>query len=477
LTNVVLSYVDLIYLPATEGTSDLTQPSIGLYFVYFVFFLFLLPVGMSLIIYQEFLRGKPATRSVMAVILGTGLICRFALAPIAIHAFDMNVLLTSARGWFQYGTIRVSAGPTLPIAYFLYWIPYSFYALLQYLGFKDVFLPFHDVGIVETSFIKLFPILMDALIFLILIRFKQSSKSVVWASFYFLNPLVIFGSSVYGHYDSATMGLIITGIYWVSNQKIARAGLALASAGLLELLGLVSLVFLLLKTGLAKQYKQSLTLLGLALLSFAYPPQRDLTYRLILGISGVQSGSQFSSGNYTLLGSFGLLGTISSFYPLLVAGGLILAFVSLDAARKRIQAKKILLYTCLSFVVFLLLLNLPNEWYWLVPIGTLYAIVDDNDNLGAFILVFGTAVCFLTISYTVGSGYYLLGSRNTILASIESVRNGLQIFAIMVTVLAALFLAYLRNARSHPTETLIRSSILVIGAFILVYFWLGVYPI
>ena len=66
---------------------------------------------------------------------------------------------------------------------------------------------------------------------------------------------------------------------------------------------------------------------------------------------------------------------------LLAAGGLILAFVSLDAARKRIQAKKIVLYTCLSFVVFLLFLNLPNEWYWLVPVGSLYAIIDDNDNL------------------------------------------------------------------------------------------------
>src|SRR5439155_27169230 len=189
--------------------------------------------------------------------------------------------------------------------------------------------------------------------------------------------------------------------YWVSNQKLLKAGVALASAGLLELLGLVSLVFLLLKTSFSKQYKLSLALTGLSLLSFAYPPQRDLTYRLLLGISGLESGSQFSSGGYTLLGAFGLLGTIPSFLPLLAAGGLILAFVSLDAARKRIQAKKIVLYTCLSFVVFLLFLNLPNEWYWLVPVGSLYAIIDDNDNLGAFILVFGTSICFLTISYTV----------------------------------------------------------------------------
>jgi len=63
-----------------------------------------------------------------------------------------------------------------------------------------------------------------------------------------------------------------------------------------------------------------------------------------------------------------------------------------------------------------------------------------------------------------------------ILPSIEAVRNGIQIFAIMVAILAGLFLLYLRAPIStSPQGTLIRMSALSIGLYLLLYFWIGVY--
>lgn len=126
--------------------------------------------------------------------------------------------------------------------------------------------------------------------------------------------------------------------------------------------GLVPYVLLSLKVTGTKQYKLSLALAGLGLLSLAYPPQRELSYRLFMGISGLTSSSQFSPGEpFTLLGSLSFSAYLSPFHPLLIVGGLVFAKVSLDTFRRRLHAESILFYTCLSAIVFLLLLSLPNK--------------------------------------------------------------------------------------------------------------------
>ncbi len=105
LNSVKLDYLDVIYLPSQADNLNVSVPSLAFYYVYLLFFLFLLPVGLAIIVYHEFFQRQSIVRWGVRVVLAVGLICRFALAPVTSHPFDMKVLLTSARGWFQYGSI------------------------------------------------------------------------------------------------------------------------------------------------------------------------------------------------------------------------------------------------------------------------------------------------------------------------------------------------------------------------------------
>src|SRR2546427_12870865 len=145
--------VNFIFLP-TIATPSLSQQSLGLYYVYFIFFLFLLPVGVAILVFREFLSRKLAPRANIVAVLVVGMLCRVALAATTAHVFDMNVYLTSSRGWFQYKDPTGSLGPTLPFTFFLYWVGYSPYAILQLAGFQEVQFLGHAAGVVEEVFVK-----------------------------------------------------------------------------------------------------------------------------------------------------------------------------------------------------------------------------------------------------------------------------------------------------------------------------------
>ncbi len=212
-------------------------------------------------------------------------------------------------------------------------------------------------------------------------------------------------------------------------------------------------------------------------LSLIYVPQANALYRLVLGISGLTS-TQFSlAGKYSLVGIFAPSALVSQLHLLLLAGAILGLSVFLDLRKGRLDSERIVLYTGLSAVVFLLLSNLVAEWLWLLPIGIVYSILRSNDRLGGFMLIFGTVLAFVEISYTAGSAYYLLGaSSSTQLTVLEVVSHGTYIFAIMSTTLTGFFLAYAKLGRNLGAVNLRRSSLLLLTIFILVYFWVGVYP-
>jgi hypothetical protein len=100
-----------------------------------------------------------------------------------------------------------------------------------------------------------------------------------------------------------------------------------------------------------------------------------------------------------------------------------------------------------------------------------------KNDLGAFMLVFGTAVAFLIVSNTTGSAYLLLGNVGVpILPAIEAIPNRLQIFTVMVTSLAIILMFLLRFGSGSATQTMLRTSALALSIYVLLYFWLGVYP-
>jgi len=475
LQDISMNSVIFTFLPAT--TPSFSQQSLGLYYVYFIFFLFLLPIGVAILVFREFLSRKLVSKTGVVVVLVVGVLCRIALAVTTAHVFDMNVLLSSTRGWFQFRNPQGGPGPTLPLTYFLYWVSYSPYALLQLAGFQDAHLLGHAAGMVESVFVKLFPIIIDILMYFLLFRFRPDGVGFVWATFYYLNPLAIFTSSVWGQYDAATMAFIAGGVYFMSRQRYARAALAFVVSGMVELVGFLPYIVLLLRVGRARLYKTLATIALAVVPVFVYPPETDLLVRVFLSSAGFLHGQFSQAGSYTLLGSFPQLSIITQFRPLLISQVMIFALASVDTYRKRMNAEMLVFYLCLSAAALLLFTSLLASWVWLVALCLIYAGMKGKSDLGAFMLVFGTAVTFVEVSNTTGSAYLILGNLGyPIVPFIEAIRNRLEIFTVMVTALTALVLFYLKYGSSDPRQTIIRTSAITLSLYLLLYFWLGVYP-
>ncbi len=475
LANVEMNYIDFVFLP-TKDTPSFSQQSLALWYSYFIFFLFLLPIGLAILVFREFFSRETTKSASVSMVLIIGLVCRVALAATTAHVFDMNVLLASARGWFQFGTRLGSLGPTLPLTFFLYWVAYSPYAILQLVGFRDLELLGHAAGPVEGIFVKLFPMLMDTFTFFLFLRLRTGGRPFVWAAFYFLNPLTIFVSSVWGQYEAATMAFIVWGAYWASRERLARAAFAFVISGMIELLGFLPYVLLLARTASARRYG---TLLGLTLtplIILVYPPEADLIFRLFLSLAGYISGQYSQPGSYSLLGSFPQLAIVSQFNPLLVGAGAILFGVAFDTYRQEMSGERLVFYTAVSSVVFLLFSDLLAAWLWLLPVGLMYAIMKQKDDLGVFMLVFGTSMTFLMVSSTTGSAYLLLGNVGyPIQPAVEGIRNQLKIFTAMAASLVVIFVFYLKYGTGQASRTLIRTSGIALSAYLLLYFWLAVY--
>ena len=92
-------------------------------------------------------------------------------------------------------------------------------------------------------------------------------------------------------------------------------------------------------------------------------------------------------------------------------------------------------------------------------------------------LVFGTSVAFLEVAYAVGFSYVILGTFGVIVPAIEGVQNSRKILSLMVASLSMVTLFLLRYGNGQAKQTLARTSALSFSLYLLLYFWLGVYPI
>ena len=476
LQSVKVQYVNFDFLPSRTAPEP-TPQLVGYYYVYFIFFLFLLPLGIAILVFREFFPRASISKNNVMIVLVAGVLCRVALAATTAHVFDMNVLLTSTRGWFQYRNPVGSLGPTLPFTFFLYWIFYSPYALLQLAGFQDTQILGHAAGIVESVFVKLFPILMDLTTFVLLLRFRKDGASFVWATFYLLNPLSIFVSSVWGQYEAATTTLMIWGVYWMSRKRTAIAALAFVVSGMVELFGFLPYLLLLLRTTRMRLYKVLATAALAILPAVLYYPESGSIFRLILGFAGfnvINSGLS-QPGRFSLFGTFAQLSFVSQFKPLLLTTALVFGWAIFDTYRRRMDVERIVFYGVVSSVLFLVFTNLIALWFWILPIALLYAIMKQKNDLGAFMLVFGTTIAFLEVSYAFGSNYLIFGQFGAIVPGIEGLINGRKILSIMAASLSLMLLFFLKYGSGQAKETLLRTTGISVLMYLVLYFWLGVY--
>jgi hypothetical protein len=460
IQSMSIDSLSLIFLPSQESSSTISPETFAGYYAYLVSFLFFVPIALAVLVFWRFFPQETVGRWPIVVVAFVGFLCRLAIVPVAAHRFDMNVFLTSTRSWFQYGSPSGAIGPTLPLTFLLYWMPYSFYALLQVFGFHDVFLPTHQEGLVEGAFIRMFPFAADALVFLVLLQVRKGGKGFVWATFYLLNPLAIYISAVWGQYDAASVALIALGTLWLVRGRTGRAGIMFVLSGMLQLLGFIPYSLTLLRTAVERKYYSLLALSGTILLIVIYWPETLLLYLLVLAAIGATKSLTLSGpGLFTLIGNFPSLSIIASYHPLLISLGGIGVIALFFAAKRKITPASTLLFTGLVSVALLLFSSILASWIWILPIVLFYAALKDKEGLGVFSIVFGTSAAFLMMSFTVGSRYVLTGDPNFyIVPAVESLNHGAQIFAVSVTTLTMILLLLMWRGKGHANRTLALTS-------------------
>jgi hypothetical protein len=194
LSNVTVQNVSFVFTPTNATTPAITAAAAAtegsFWYGYLLFFLFVAPLLMAFFLYNKYRKDEDDFKFwQVGVAVFVGMVCWLALAPVASQPFDISIYTTSARGWFEFGSTGTSLGPTLPFTFFLYWVPYSFYALLQKMGFQDFYILGHQTGFFETIFLKIFPITADLFVIYLIIKFNPGRVGKLFAFFYLLNPL------------------------------------------------------------------------------------------------------------------------------------------------------------------------------------------------------------------------------------------------------------------------------------------------
>jgi hypothetical protein len=489
LSNVKLNSLSFVYTP-TVASPPPAAPSWGDYwYFYLIFFIFLLPLTIALLLYEEFRKDnfKPYY---LAIALGVGLVCRFALAPVGSQPFDLSVYATSARGWFEFGSNNTSLGPTLPLTFFLYWLPYSFYGVLLEFGFHDFFFLNQQIDFVEMIFLKTFPIMADVAIFFLFQRFYKDDDGAsttnfgkMFAIFYFLNPLSIYISSVWGQYEASTIALVVLGFLYLSRQDDTdhelgyfKASLSFVVSALIEIVGLIPIAFLFIRSLFARpfNFKRPLLLLAPLSLLFVYPPEFHLIYLIYLSAVGISSPLLQSQPHtaYTIASNFP---QILPYHPLVLSLGTIFFFFLI---RRDFSLNSLATFTFLAFVAFIIFAaQEPQWWVMILALGLLCSMLSEKYSLGVYMLGFGALVAFLTFTYTQGSGYILFATaKDNIVPALENVYHGINLYTVGTTFGALLALGYaiFSPRQSIGARTLLRSSLILFGVFILSFFWFGI---
>ncbi|MDA4131293.1 MAG: hypothetical protein OK457_11030, partial [Thaumarchaeota archaeon] len=487
LSNVSVNSVSFVFTPSANFTSApvtaATVSAVGSWWYgYLIFFLFAAPVGVAFFLYNRFKKEEEFQPWQIGIAIGTGIICRLALAPIAAQPFDIGIYATSARGWFEFGSPGTSLGPTLPVTFFLYWVPYSYYALLLKLGFHDFFILGHQTGFFESIFLKGFPIASDLFVCYLIYRFSSNGFGKLFAFFYLLNPLSIYVSSVWGQYEASTVAFIVLGFLYQMRKGDEeengiltydlKASLAFVMSALIELVGLIPLAFLALKSVFTRPFNplKLLLLISPAALLFVIPSEFHLVYLIFAAAVGASSVLLLSQPHtpYTILSNFPGLAAL---HPLVLLLGILAAVFIF---RRKFDLQSLVSYTLIAFVVFLIFsAQQPQWWVLILPLVFVYALVSEKHSLGTYMLAFGTMTAFLILTFTQGSGYMIFGSAKfNLVPAIENAKNGIDLFTVTTTVGALTILGYLlAGDRVLGTRPLLRGSVILSAVLALSFFW------
>ncbi len=379
----------------------------------------------------------------------------------------------SARLYYERGIFDITTFPTLPPLYYIQLASYSFYALSRVLGIPDTSFLFHTTYAVEALFLKLPGILSDLGVFLLIFRFTNDIR---YASLYFLNPFIIFLSSVWGMYDSVMMLPLVLGFVLLERNQRRLAVTSFFISGLVKLFGFVPFCLLAVENLRQKHLRELAIQIGIGglLAAVVFSPLAsggiaDFYTGFVLRFAGL-GGAQSRAYNIFAIVSGARFGGSTPYIWIL--GGLVAALFIL---RRRGGAPIFhsALQASIVAAIFLSIFSQSGpQWLsWLIPLSILYAYVEGREGVAFFAYFFGVAVTFLIMTLTQGSGWLLTGVPLSFFGGLEGYYNSLVVYAFMIVSMLAMLVGYLFL---RPVKFRIEIFVLTALLYAQAYYWFSV---
>ena len=337
------------------------------------------------------------------ILFSYGVVVRLVLAPFTGHPYDMEVWTQSARLYYESGLIGIRLFP-LPFWYYVLLLAYSPYALLRILGFRDATFLGHISGMAESVFIKAPLMFSDLLAFYILVKICKridtaegdSWKCKAFAVMYFLNPLAIYMSSVWGIYDGIAVALFLAGLYFgLLRERPVLSGLSFVASGLAKGFGFLGLVPLFVNPMRGKRISNILAIAGMtiAISTLLYLPViATSTVRELPGIfleffrgrAGFGSSTSYVAGAsfMSYLSVMGLNIQPAYLTYTLIALTVVLSILYAKQARDSLGQARLELtlryFAAVFLVSYLVFFRVYEQYYlWVIPILIIYSFVTD----------------------------------------------------------------------------------------------------
>jgi hypothetical protein len=345
----------------------------------------------------------------------------------------MNVWTQAVRLFYESGVMDIRTFP-LPLTYYLLLLAYSPYALIKTLGFQDAPFLAHNFKMLEAFFIKAPFIIADVLTFYFLLKILNrisagklgSSGRFLHASLYFLSPLAILLSSVWGMYDSIAVALFLAGTYYtLFAEKPFRGAVSYALSGLTKAIGFLGLIptaFIFLRE---KKLLKLLTMFGVVsaiavvlymplIAANGLPAVPEMFMQFLRGRVGLGSNSPYVAST-SYMSSLSLLSVniapsdLTYLFAALVASISIYFGLKARAAANKAYIGLTLRYFAVVFLVFYLTFFRVYEQYylWVIPVLLVYAYLKETPGLA--LAAMGISVVVLPIwqfgVFLTGAGY------------------------------------------------------------------------
>jgi hypothetical protein len=392
-SDITVEAVELMFLKQSGRKVEMSN-AFTFYFIVLLHGLtFFLPLALLFIYYLDIkgLIHLGLSGSMGFPFLIYGVLVRLLFAPFTGHSYDMDVWAQFCRIYYESGNFRYVIGPQSIILLILV-LFYSPYALIRRIGFTDAFFLGKVTGIIESLFIKAPLILADVAIYFTLVRILRGKTSEprrwFYSMVYFLSPLAIFLSGVWGMFDAVALAFFLMGLMFFIEEKPVGSSFSYALSGLTKVYGFMGLLPVLTRLLRWRKWREKTIIIlsfsgSLALVSYLFMNRtREFTWFIVDFLR-----NRFGMGTETpYIGSHSLLSYLSlqgvsldarllNICLIAVVGVISLYFLA-RWIKSGTEVESVLLYYILIFTTFYQLFYRVYEHYylWIVPVLILYAV-------------------------------------------------------------------------------------------------------